>query len=74
MPTDEFLPGAAAPLRKYGTSSWPTKSRPGWPHGVPRGRIDVEPDMVLLAKAVGGHVPVRCAADAQSIFDKIFNR
>src|ERR1700721_576313 len=30
MPTDEFLPGAAAPARKYGTLMSVAKFRPGW--------------------------------------------
>jgi ornithine--oxo-acid transaminase len=30
MPTDEFLPGAAALCRKYGTLWLPTRSRPEW--------------------------------------------
>ena len=35
----------------------------------------VEPDMVLLAKALsGGHVPVGAVLTRKSIFDKIFNR
>ena len=36
---------------------------------------NVEPDMVLLAKALsGGHVPVGALLTRKSIFDKMFNR
>ena len=36
---------------------------------------NVEPDMVLLAKALsGGHVPVGALLTRKSIFDKIFNQ
>ena len=36
---------------------------------------DIEPDMVLLAKALsGGHVPVGALLTRKSIFDKIFNQ
>ena len=62
MPTDEFLPGAAALCRKYGTLFVADEIQTG----IGRtGRFlavehwNVEPDMVLLAKALsGGHVPV----------------
>src|SRR5947207_14702463 len=36
---------------------------------------DVEPDMVLLAKALsGGHVPVGAVLMRKAIYDKVFNR
>src|ERR1700761_163285 len=62
MPTDEFLPGAAALCRRYGTLLVADEIQTG----IGRtGRFlavehwNVEPDMVLLAKALsGGHVPV----------------
>src|SRR6266480_3745501 len=62
MPTDEFLPGAAALCRKYGTLMVADEIQTGMGR---TGRFlavehwNVEPDMVLLAKALsGGHVPV----------------
>src|ERR1700755_99323 len=78
MPTDEFLPGAAALCKKYGTLFIADEIQPG----VGRtGRFlavehwNVEPDMVLLAKALsGGHVPVGALLTRKSIFDKIFNQ
>ncbi len=78
MPTDEFLPGAAALCRKYGTLMVADEIQTG----IGRtGRFlavehwNVEPDMVLLAKALsGGHVPVGALLTRKSIFDKIFNQ
>ena len=78
MPSDEFLPGAAALCRKYGTLFVADEIQTG----IGRtGRFlavehwNVEPDMVLLAKALsGGHVPIGAVLTRKSIFDKIFNR
>src|SRR3954465_73746 len=78
MPSDEFLPGAAALCRKYGTLFVADEIQTG----IGRtGRFlavehwNVEPDMVLLAKALsGGHVPVGALLTRKSIFDKIFNQ
>ena len=78
MPTDEFLPGAAALCRNYGTLFVADEIQTG----IGRtGRFlavehwNVEPDMVLLAKALsGGHVPVGALLTRKSIFDKIFNQ
>src|SRR5437660_10251129 len=78
MPTDEFLPGAAALCRKYGTLMVADEIQTGMGR---TGRFlalehwSVEPDMVLLSKALsGGHVPVGALLTRKSIFDKIFNR
>lgn len=78
MPTDEFLPGAAALCRRYGTLFVADEIQTG----IGRtGRFlavehwNVEPDMVLLAKALsGGHVPVGALLTRKYIFDKVFNR
>ncbi|HEX7566394.1 MAG TPA: aminobacteriohopanetriol synthase HpnO, partial [Bradyrhizobium sp.] len=78
MPTDEFLPGAAALCRRYGTLFVADEIQTG----IGRtGRFlavehwNVEPDMVLLAKALsGGHVPVGALLTRKHIFDKIFNQ
>src|SRR6201986_2411835 len=78
IPSDDFLPGAAALCKKYGTLFIADEIQTG----IGRtGRFlavehwNVEPDMVLLAKALsGGHVPIGALLTRKSIFDKIFNR
>jgi ornithine--oxo-acid transaminase len=78
IPSDGFLPGAAALCRKYGTLFIVDEIQTG----IGRtGRFlaiehwNVEPDMVLLAKALsGGHVPIGALLTRKSIFDKIFNQ
>src|SRR6202142_4461008 len=78
MPTDEFLPGAAALCRRYGTLLVADEIQTGMGR---TGRFlavehwNVEPDMVLLSKALsGGHVPVGAVLTRKNIFDKIFNQ
>ena len=78
MPTDEFLPGAAALCKRYGTIFIADEIQTGMGR---TGRFlavehwNVEPDMVLLSKALsGGHVPVGALLTRKNIFDKIFNR
>src|SRR6201986_612432 len=78
MPTDEFLPGAAALCKKYGTLFIADEIHTGMGR---TGRFlavehwNVEPDMVLLSKALsGGHVPVGALLTRKNIFDKIFNQ
>src|ERR1700744_468592 len=78
IPSDEFRPGAAALCRKYGTLFIADEIQTG----IGRtGRFlaiehwNVEPDLVLLAKALsGGHVPIGALLTRKSIFDKIFNQ
>ena len=78
IPSDDFLPGAAALCKKYGTLLIADEIQTG----IGRtGRFlaiehwNVEPDMVLLAKALsGGHVPIGALLTRKSIFDKIFNQ
>src|SRR6201997_1655998 len=74
MPTDEFLPGAAALCRRYGTLFIADEIQTGMGR---TGRFlavehwNVEPDMVLLSKSLsGGHVPVGAVLTRKSIFDK----
>src|SRR6201992_2515239 len=78
LPTDEFLPGAAALCKKYGTLFIADEIQTGVGRTGKFLAIEhwnVEPDMVLLAKALsGGHVPVGALLTRKSIFDKIFNR
>ncbi|MBO4221268.1 MULTISPECIES: aminobacteriohopanetriol synthase HpnO [Bradyrhizobium] len=78
MPSDEFLPGAAALCRKYGTLLVADEIQTGIGRTGKFLAVEhwnVEPDMVLLAKALsGGHVPVGALLTRKSIFDKIFNQ
>src|SRR5881394_827372 len=78
MPTDEFLPGAAALCRKYGTLMVADEIQTGMGR---TGRFlavehwNVEPDMVLLSKALsGGHVPVSAVLMRRPVFEKMFDR
>jgi ornithine--oxo-acid transaminase len=78
MPTDEFLPGAATLCKRYGTLLVADEIQTG----IGRtGRFlacehwNIEPDMVLLAKALsGGHIPVGALLTRKHVFDKIFNQ
>jgi ornithine--oxo-acid transaminase len=78
MPTDEFLPGAAALCKKYGSIFVADEIQTGIGRTGKFLAVEhwnVEPDMVLLAKALsGGHVPVGALLTRKSIFDKIFNQ
>src|ERR1700712_5042124 len=78
IPSDDFLPGAAALYRKYGTLFIADEIQTGMGRTGKFLAVEhwnVEPDMVLLAKALsGGHVPVGALLTRKSIFDKIFNR
>src|SRR5271170_2844155 len=78
VPSDEFLPGAAALCKKYGTLLIADEIQTGLGR---TGRFlaiehwNVEPDMVLLSKALsGGHVPVGAVLTRKRIYDKIFDR
>src|SRR6202047_5302138 len=78
MPTDEFLPGAAALCRRHGTLFIADEIQTGLGR---TGRFlaiehwNVEPDMVLVAKALsGGHVPVGAMLTRKHVFDKVFDR
>jgi ornithine--oxo-acid transaminase len=78
LPTDEFLPGALALCRKYGTLLIADEIQTGIGRTGKFLAVEhwnVEPDMVLLAKALsGGHVPVGALLTRKNIFDKIFNQ
>ncbi len=78
MPSDEFLPAAAALCRKYGSLFIADEIQTGIGRTGKFLAVEhwnVEPDMVLLAKALsGGHVPVGALLTRKSIFDKIFNQ
>jgi ornithine--oxo-acid transaminase len=78
LPSDEFLPGALALCRKYGTLFIADEIQTGIGRTGKFLAVEhwnVEPDMVLLAKALsGGHVPVGALLTRKNIFDKIFNQ
>jgi ornithine--oxo-acid transaminase len=78
LPSDEFLPGAAALCKKYGTLFIADEIQTGIGRTGKFLAVEhwnVEPDMVLLAKALsGGHVPIGALLTRKSIFDKIFNQ
>lgn len=78
LPSDEFLSGALALCRKYGTLFVADEIQTGLGRTGKFLAIEhwnIEPDMILLAKALsGGHVPVGALLTRKSIFDKIFNR
>jgi ornithine--oxo-acid transaminase len=78
MPSDDYLPEAARLCRKHGALFVADEIQTGMGR---TGRFlalehwDVEPDMVLLAKALsGGFVPVGAVAMKQWIFSKLFDR
>jgi ornithine--oxo-acid transaminase len=78
MPGDGYLREAVALCRRHGTLFVADEVQTG----IGRtGRFlavehwGVEPDMVLLAKALsGGHVPVGAVLTRKSVYDKIFDR
>jgi ornithine--oxo-acid transaminase len=78
LPTDEFLPGALALCRKHGTLLIADEIQTGIGRTGKFLAVEhwnVEPDMVLLAKALsGGHVPIGALLTRKNIFDKIFNQ
>ena len=78
VPSDDYLPGAAALCRKYGTLLVADEIQTGLGR---TGRFlagehwALEPDIVLLAKSLsGGHVPVGAVLTRKWIFDKVFDR
>lgn len=78
IPSDDYLPGAAALCRKHGTLLVADEVQTGLGR---TGRFlavehwGVEPDMVCIAKALsGGFVPVGAVAVRKWIFDKVFDR
>jgi ornithine--oxo-acid transaminase len=78
IPSDEFLPGAAALCRRYGTLWIADEIQSGMGRTGKFLAVEhwnVEPDMVLLSKSLsGGHVPVGAVLTRKAVFDKIFSR
>lgn len=78
MPSPDYLPAAAELCRRYGTLFVADEIQCGLGR---TGRFfavehwGVQPDMILLAKALsGGHVPVGALLTRKDIFDRLFNR
>ena len=78
LPDDPYLRGAQELCRKYGTLFVADEIQTGLGR---TGRFlaiehwGVEPDIVLLAKALsGGHVPIGAVLTRKAIFEKVFNR
>src|SRR3954465_8905599 len=78
LPADDYLAGALALCRKYGTLFIADEIQTGLGRTGKFLAIEhwnIEPDMVLLAKALsGGHVPVGAVLMRKSIYDKVFSR
>ncbi len=78
LPDDSYLADAAALCRKYGALFIADEIQTGMGR---TGRFlaiehwGVEPDMVLISKALsGGHAPVGAVLARKAIFEKVFNR
>jgi ornithine--oxo-acid transaminase len=78
LPANDYLKSAADLCRRHGTLFVADEVQTGLGR---TGRFlaaehwGVEPDMVLLAKALsGGHVPVAAVLARKKIFDKVFDR
>ncbi|WP_457796681.1 aspartate aminotransferase family protein [Methylocystis sp. S23] len=79
MPDDDYLAGAQLLCRKYGALFVADEIQTGLGRTGGFFAIDhyrgVEPDMVVVAKALsGGHVPVGAVLTRKWVFDKVFDR
>jgi ornithine--oxo-acid transaminase len=78
MPNDGYLKGVQELCRKYGTLFVADEIQTGLGRTGKFLAIEhwgVEPDVVLVAKALsGGHVPVGAVLTRKWIFDRLFNR
>jgi len=78
MPDDGYLKGVQELCRKYGTLFVADEIQTGLGRTGKFLAIEhwgVEPDLVLVAKALsGGHIPVGAVLTRKWIFDKLFNR
>ncbi|MFY9642665.1 MAG: aspartate aminotransferase family protein [Rhodomicrobium sp.] len=78
VPDDGYLKGVAELCRKYGTLFVADEIQTGIGRTGKFLAVEhwgVEPDVVLLAKALsGGHIPVGVVLTRKWIFDKLFNR
>src|SRR5438477_9463588 len=78
LPDEDYLQGAAELCRRHGSLLIADEIQTGLAR---TGKFlavehwDVEPDMVLLAKALsGGHVPIGALITRKAVFDKVFDR
>ncbi len=78
LPDDGYLKGVAELCKKYGTLFVADEIQTGVGRTGKFLAVEhwgVEPDVVLLAKALsGGHIPVGVVLTRKWIFDKLFNR
>ncbi|MBM3640809.1 MAG: aminotransferase class III-fold pyridoxal phosphate-dependent enzyme, partial [Alphaproteobacteria bacterium] len=79
IPQEDYLLGAQALCRKYGTLFVADEIQTGLGRTGRFFAIDhypgIEPDMIVVAKALsGGHVPVGAVLTRKWIFDKVFDR
>jgi ornithine--oxo-acid transaminase len=78
IPSDEYLPGAQALCRKYGTLLIADEVQTGLGRTGKFLAVEhwgVEPDMVCMAKALSaGFVPVGAVACRRRVFDAVFDR
>jgi ornithine--oxo-acid transaminase len=78
LPDPDYLKSAAELCRRYGTLFVADEIQCGLGRTGKFFAVDhfgVEPDMILLAKALsGGHVPVGALLTRKEIYDKLFNR
>ena len=78
IPKDDYLAGVSALCRKYGTLFVADEILTGVGRTGQFLAIDhygVEPDMIVLAKALsGGHVPIGAVLTRKWVFDKVFDR
>jgi ornithine--oxo-acid transaminase len=78
LPEDDYLIGAQELCRRYGTLFVVDEIQTGIGRTgkfLAGEHWGIEPDMVLLAKALsGGHVPIGAVLMRKAIHDKVFNR
>jgi len=78
LPSDEYLKGAEHLCRRYETLFVTDEIQTGIGRTgkfLAGEHWGIEPDMVLLAKALsGGHVPVGAVLMRKQVYDKVFNR
>ncbi|WP_045223742.1 aspartate aminotransferase family protein [Methyloterricola oryzae] len=78
LPDDDYLPQAQALCRKYGTLFVADEIQTGIARTGKFWAIEhwnLEPDMILMAKALsGGFIPVGAVAMTSKIMDAVFNR
>jgi ornithine--oxo-acid transaminase len=78
LPDDAYLPEASRLCAKYGTLFVADEIQAGLGRTGKMWAVDhwgVEPDMILMAKAIsGGFIPIGAVAMKQRIMDAVFNR